>query len=536
MKKIPSDENISPVIFEILRSRGIRKREEIQKFLNPDISSFSNPFYICGMQTACELIENAICSKKKIFIYADGDMDGIAGAAMLSNIFNALKVSFDLKLTHRLENYEIEPEFVKKIRKMGYDLLITIDTGTTSSELIDYCEKTKFSLIVIDHHRGCVEDKLCNTVIINPSLQRGDGEFDMLTASGLVLKLVQGLRELFPFFPQDMFYPCIELGAMGTLNDYGLLTGENRSIVKIGLNHFENTGIPGIEKFKEFFYVPKKSDEIEPITHYLNPKLNTPGRFGKPELAFRVLTAGLDENIEPIFEEMKMFEREKQRIMRKLSSVVKYDNAGGLPMFIFENVPVSFSGTFAARISEKFQMPALVAIRQGEIIQGSARGFDRINLYDFFYQTRDIFISFGGHKNAVGFKMKSSNLMELKKLWNSIKIEKTRRSEPTEPVEINLGNLTIPLLENLQLLKPFGPGNPPVVFKSSDVECIKITRYQKNETVVWVKQNRCLFEAHFSEKFKMPSRPVTITYTPVLCRSGDLYITWLNVRDYSEIF
>lgn len=536
-KTLAYNESISPVIFEILHQRGIRTREEIYEFLNPDISSFSNPFRIFGMQSACELIEDAICSKKKIFIYADGDMDGIAGAAMLSNIFSALKVSFDIKFTHRLEDYEIEPEFIRKIKKMDYGFLITIDTGTSSKELIDYCEKTKFPLIIIDHHRGSVDNKLNHTVIINPSLHRGDDEFDILTASGLVLKLTQAIRELFPFFPQDMFYPCIELGAIGTLNDYVLLTGENRILVKIGLSHFENTGIPGIEKFKEHFYIPQKTDEIEPITHYLNPKLNTPGRFGKPELAFRILTADIDENIEPIVEEIKLFERVKQRIMRKILSVVKkYDKVEGPPMFMFENIPVSFSGTFAARISAMFQMPALAAIKQGDIVQGSARGFDSINLYDFFYQIRDIFISFGGHKNAIGFKMKSSNISELKKLWKNIKFEKTSTTSQIKPVKINFDNLTIPLLESLQLLKPFGPGNPPVIFTSCGVECIKITRYKKNETVAWVKQNNCLFEAHFPEKFKIPSRAISISYTPVLHPSDDLYIAWLSVKNYSEIF
>jgi len=528
-KNLLSIEGVSSIILEILYERGIKSEDEVQKFLNPDVSMLSNPFQICGMQQACELIEDTIRARKKIFIYSDGDVDGIAGAAIIANVFNSMNVAFDVKLTHRLENYEIEPEFVKKIEEMGYGLLITIDTGTTSKELIDYCEKTKFPLIIIDHHRGSIEKDLHYTTIVNPSLNRGDGDFDIFTASGLVLKLAQSFLEVFPFFPRDIFYSCIELGAIGTLNDHGLLRGENRAIVKIGLNRFENTGIPGIEKFKEHFYIPKNSDEIRIITHYLNPKLNTPGRFGKPELAFKILTAGLDENIEPIFEEIKTFEKEKQRVMRNLLSVIKSKDTERLPIFLFENIPASFSGTFAAKISEKFQMPALVAIRHGDLIQGSARSFNRINLYDFFNQIRDIFISFGGHRDAIGFKMKSSNMSELKKFWREMKIEKPRISNEIKPIHMDFENITIPFLKDLQLLKPFGYGNPPVFFTTSGVECVKITRYQKNETVVWVKQNNCLFEAHFTGTFKMPSKPLSICYSPVLHKSGDLFITWLDV-------
>ncbi|HPP66421.1 MAG TPA: DHH family phosphoesterase [bacterium] len=528
--------DISPIILQILSERGITTTQDIKTFLNPDISSFSNPFSICGIQAATKLIEDAIYSKKRVFIYADGDMDGMAGAAMLSNIFKAMGLDFDIKLTHRLESYEIESEFVNNIKKMGYNLLITIDTGTSSKKLIDYCEKTKFPLIIIDHHRTCIEKQPLHVVIVNPSLHKTNHDFITLTAAGLVLKLVQAIKELFPFFPQDMFYPCIELGAMGTLNDHGMLTGENHTIVKMGLRQLGNTQIPGIERFKEHFYVPKKDEEIETITHYLNPRLNTPGRFGKPELAFKILTAGIDENIESVFEEIKTFEKEKQKIMRRLSSVVKNENIEELPLFVFENIPVSFSGTFAARISEQFQMPALVAIKHNDIIQGSARGFDSINLYEFFYQMRDIFSSFGGHPNAIGFKMKSSNLPELKKLWKNIKIGEKSSPSVTKPVDIKLNDITIPLLKNLQMLRPFGPGNPQVTFKSYGVECVKITRYQKTCAIAWIKQNNCLFEAHFPAKFTIPSRLLSISYTPVLQKSGDLYIAWLDIKDYSEIF
>ncbi|HOK79288.1 MAG TPA: DHH family phosphoesterase [bacterium] len=529
--------NLPSFLFSILYQRGIKTQKQIQEFLNPHIYSLADPFSICDMEKACKILEQAIYSKKGIFLYADGDVDGIAGASMFVSLFKKMKISFDIKLTHRLEDYEIEPDFIDKLRALGYELLITIDTGTTSTELIEYCEQLNFPLIIIDHHKGKMSKNLKCVAIINPSLGRKDSDFDVLTASGLAFKMVQAFKGFSPFFPDEIFLPSIELATIGTLSDYGLLTGENRKIVKIGLNELENTSIPGIEIFREFFYMPGKNSDVESITHYLNPKLNTPGRFGRPELTLKVLTATREEEIQTVFEEIEFFEKEKQKILRRfLGTIEKLKNPEGPPFLIFENMPVSFSGTFAARISEKFQLPALVAIRHGNTLQGSARGYDRIDLYDFFKNFEDIFISFGGHRNAVGFKMKIDFLNELKHAWRQLKLHDISSNQAVKPLEVNFEILTISTFEVIQQLKPFGPGNPPVLFTSYPVECLKITRCMNNKTIAWVEQGNRMFEAHFSKGFRMPKGSISITYVPHLRKSEGLYIPWLDIKSYSETF
>ncbi len=251
----------SHIIASIFQKIGIRGLYEIQKFLYPDIHCLSDPFLISQMKDSCHLIEDAVKSKKKIFLYGDGDVDGISGVAIFSNLFQILGVSFDIKLTHRCEDYEIEPDFLKRIKNLGYGLLITVDIGTSSEELINYCEKIGFPLIIVDHHRAQIHGQFKHVKIVNPSLGREDACFDILTASGLALKFVQSFRSLIPFFPEEIFLRCIELAMLGTLGDYGLLLGENRVIVRVGLECFENTSVPGLEKFKKYFYVPKKFQE-----------------------------------------------------------------------------------------------------------------------------------------------------------------------------------------------------------------------------------------------------------------------------------
>lgn len=529
--------NLPPIILSVLHQRGIKTRKQIQEFLDPSVSSLSEPFSISDMEKGCKILEQAIYSKKNIFLYADGDVDGIAGAAMFVNLFRKMKIPFDIKLTHRLEDYEIEPDFINRIRNLGYELLITIDTGTTSNELIEYCEQLGFPLIIIDHHKGEMLKNLKHVVIINPSLGREDSDFDVLTASGLSFKVIQALKSFSPFFPDEIFASSIELATIGTLSDYGFLTGENRVIVKIGLNGLENTSIPGIETFREFFYVPGKNSDVESITHYLNPKLNTPGRFGRPELTLKVLTANKEEEIQNVFEEIEFFEKEKQKILRRFSCSIEKLKNPECPLFLlFENIPASFSGTFAARTSEKFQLPALVAIKNGDFLQGSARSYDRADLYELFNNFKDYFISFGGHKNAVGFKMKVDFLNELKHAWKQLRLCSISSKQSVKPLEADFEALTIPVFENIQQLKPFGPGNPPVLFISNPVECLKITGCKGKKTIAWVKQGNKMFEVHFSKGFKMPGGPISITYVPHLRKSEGLYIPWLDVKNYSTTF
>ncbi|MCM8758966.1 MAG: DHH family phosphoesterase [Candidatus Omnitrophica bacterium] len=528
--------SVSPIFYEILRKRGIKTTYDIERFLNPSVKDLRDPFSIVQMYEACKIIEQLIYKKGKAFIYADGDVDGITGAAMLVNLFKHVGVSFDVRVTHRLEDYEIEPSFVDKLKQFGYEILITIDTGTSSRGLIEYCEENNFPLIIIDHHRGDIEDDFNYVTILNPSLNREDKDMDFLTASGLVFKLVQSLRSTMPIFDEDEFLRYIELAAIGTLGDYGLLIDENRLIVKLGLNYLESTRIFGLEVLRKYFYIPRKSGDIEPITRYLNPKLNTPGRFGKPELAFKILTANKDDELFPIFQEIERMEKEKQNIFRKLNNAISKANMNEPIFAIFEGIPCSFSGPVAARLSERVHAPAMVGIRKGEIIQGSARGYDNTDLYEFFRNHKYLFLSFGGHKNAVGFKLNSCLIKELQSVWKEIKVNSCKKkASSNDPIKVDFDTLTVPFIEALELLKPYGPGNPRVLFTTSNVQCLKITRYQQDKIVAWVKQNDKIFEAHFPKNFKMPSRLFSITFTPLAKKSNGFYVIWLDVKDCSEI-
>lgn len=527
--------NFSEVFRRILKDTGINNEKETTEFLFPEISHFSDPFLIPGMEESCECLADAIFKKKKIFVYADGDIDGISGACILTGLLSRIEAAFDVRLTHRLEEYDIDRDFVEQIRKLGYELLIIIDTGTNSQEVLACCEKMGLSIIIIDHHLSLEKHNSPDIRLINPNVTGTDiPHLANLTAAGLVFKFIQALKGYLSFFPEGHLHKSIELAMLGTLSDYGVLSGENRSIVKLGLKSLQNPLTEGLKSFRQYFYMGRETDEIKSVTFYINPKLNTPGRFGKPEISFKLLTAFNQDECFDILSEIEQLEKQKQKILKKILSGISDVPLTKNPFVLFEDIPVSFSGLIASRLAEQTASPALAAIKTRDFIQGSARSFGRADLFSFFSGNKDLFMSFGGHRNAVGFKTGHKKLNELQQYWKTIK---TQKKKPVQQkiCDISLDNLTIDLIREFQLLKPFGQGNPEVLFRTDGVKLTGMCKQEKKKSVVWVRHNGQLFEAHFNENMKdLLNKEISIVFSPKIKKAGkDLYITWLDVKSYS---
>ncbi len=518
---------------KILKDIGIKNSDEAGSFLFPDISHLGDPFLLSGMEKACEIIKKTISNKEKIFIYADGDMDGISGAAILGNFFKIIGIDFDLKLTHRLEEYDIDETFMESILKMGFSLLFIVDSGTNSKDALQYCESHGLTTIVIDHHIFNQKYKFSHVHFINPYISE-DNFYTDITASGLTLKLIQALKIYLSFFPEECFIPSVELACLGTLNDYPPLKGENRTIVKIGLNLIADTNILGLKLFQEYFYVPQKIDEAETVTMFLNPRLNAPGRFGKPEISFKLLTSNDPNECKNALKEIDILSKEKQKILRDITSPKNKIYKDISSFSILHDIPVSFSGIIASRTAEKYQKPSFVGIVSDNVIQGSARGFNMVNLHTFFLKEKDIFLSFGGHKNAVGFKFKKKDVNKIKELWESMETEKNLK-KTNKIYDIPIEKLNIEFIKEVQLLKPFGKGHPEIFFRSEPVKIAKISRQEKGKSITWVQKNRSLFEAHFPGDMLLPDCEVSIIYSPKIKKTyNNLFLVWLDIKEITE--
>jgi len=526
--------HLSHITVKHLKSLGITTKQEIATFLFPDISRLAEPFRIPEMGRACDFLLRSIRKCQPVFIFADGDTDGITGAAMLVHFFSRIGVEYDIRLNHRLEEYEIEPDFIDRVRALGYGLLVTVDTGTGSHEALRHCEESGFPAIVIDHHLSQRCCKSENVVILNPAVSgSSSGRDEYFTGAGLVFKLIQALRGAMNYFPEEVFSSALELATIGTIGDHGILLGENRTIVKLGLASLQNPVLSGLRRFKEHFYSPIEEDEIGGVLFYLNPKLNTPGRFGRPEISLQLLTVNSEDDCTSILNEIENLERKKQKLLRRAFASCS-DSARKMhyaPLVVLGDIPASFSGTIASRLCEDCGRPALALIQRGTIIQGSARSAGMVDLYRFFNRKKELFLSFGGHASAVGIRFERKFLGDVEKYWRTLEYERPKLGTSVIH-ELPLDALTVDLLREISLLKPFGPGNPEILLKS-DAICVKKTRQERGKTVAWVKKNDVLFEAHFPESMRISEgRPISIVFSYRVRKvAEDLFLVVLNIRD-----
>ncbi len=534
----PSEQTISPSRFlrRILRERGIPEIEEL-RFLRASLSDLSDPFEIPAMEEACYLLRNASSRNIPICIYADGDVDGISSAAMLARSLQRAGSLFDVRFTSRLESYEIDSSYIKNLKQKGFGLLVLLDTGTSSCEALETCQDISLPVILVDHH---VPSKPLpeKVVSLNPHAGHAPSRMKQLSSAGLSFLFVRALEGLLPAPAEKEDRAFLELAAMGTLNDYSSLTGDNRIIVKHGLRSLRFPSLPGLRLFRKSFYVPSHVDAVEPVTFFLNPKLNTPGRFGNPETSFSLLMLDDGEDGSEYIKTIERLEKEKSRLLKKATAAAeRIDYRGKPPLAYVEGIPVSFSGTIAARLSDRAKLPAAAIIPDGDSFQGSARGHGLVDLFAHFSSNRDIFLSFGGHRNAVGFKLKQEKKVELEELWDSLEGSFFSPLPEPDPWDLSLEDLDTDFLHEFEMLKPFGSGNPEMLFTAGPVSVNATDRTVSGCSVGWVRQNKksSLFEALFPDRSRpVPSVISKLVYTPRTRSLGDgLFTVQLLVRDYS---
>ena len=530
---------ISPVIIKILQNRDISNREEIEKFLFPNLSYLSDPFQIPGVKDACERVCKSFSEGEKIFIYGDGDIDGICSVFLLLRLCEEAGADFSWYLTHRLEDYEIEEDLIENLKRDGYSLLITADCGISSTRALKKASDMGIQVIVLDHHKGDRSQLPDSHIYVNPSICEVPKSLRYLSGVGVVFKFLQGMTAFLPGIREKEICDFIEVVALGTAGDSVSLTGENRIFIKEGIERLSSTNILGLrillEKLKMNFHCTYKN-----ILFKINPKLNAPGRFGKPEVSLRLFLSRDEKEILYIIKEIEMLDRKRYSITSKALQKVEKEIEEKQGFIVMDDFPPSLCGIIASRCLEKYKIPVLACSRNGDTIQGSARIYRGGDIYGILKSMNKYFISFGGHSQAVGVKFKEENLNIIREFWNEATKGVSYREDSwnfDEKVEIN--NLTPSLIKEITALKPFGPGNPEPVFLGEDVSVQKIIKEENNLKKFWIRKNEAFFEcvAKNDEKSKCltPDKKINILYSPRFRENNGLYRIWLGIKDFQEI-
>ena len=470
-------------VLNILANRGI-PASELEDFLSPAPKVTYDPFLLTDLKEAAQLLIDAADSGKTICVYGDYDADGITSTALMTSVLVCLtdKV-FSYVPSRFTDGYGLSISAVQKIRDQGADVLLTVDCGSTSPAEVGFAKEIGMDVIVTDHHilrEGM--DPEC--LFVNPK-RDGNYPFSELCGCGVAFKLAQGLQRLLEQrgdsrFTKAKLNSLLDLVAISTVADIVPLRGENRNLVKYGLDRINRKERAGLNCLLNALDLSGRIIDSSSISYIIAPNLNALGRMdnatpGVELLESRSPEERLDElaeltiktNIERKAEQEKTF-----RICRQ--SLAKGDCGEYAPVILAEGAHEGVAGIVAGNLKEQLYRPVCIVTPTGDgLLKGTGRSIPGVNLHQCFENCGDIFTRFGGHAGACGFSLKEENL-ELFRSRMQEQVKALADKDPglfTETIyiehELSSAEKNIGYAEKLQLLEPYGEGNPVPLF------CIK---------------------------------------------------------------
>ncbi|HPP13430.1 MAG TPA: hypothetical protein PKW42_11935, partial [bacterium] len=367
-------------------------------------------------------------------------------------------------LTHRLEEFEIEEELVENLADDGYALMLAADCGTSSSRALKKAALRSLQVVVLDHHLSDGTELPEEHLYINPHLDEWPEGVRRLSSSGIAYFFLQGMEAMTPGLREKGVAGLVEVAALGTLGDSVPLLGDNRIIVKEGLKRLPLTQLTGLRQFIENIGLGSRVKCLDVIMK-INPRLNAPGRFGRPEVALKVFLEEEEKELPLVFREIEEYDRKRSSLIQRLMRNWPEAEGQSGAVTSLKDFPASLCGVVASRLVERTGRPAMVCARTGELIRGSARSAGDFDLYWRLCKYRENFISFGGHSRAVGFTLVATRLKELEAIWRETVADfEPGLARPSPEEVLPLERLTVELVAELNSLEPYGPGNPRPLF------------------------------------------------------------------------
>jgi single-stranded-DNA-specific exonuclease len=473
-KDIPE---LNPLIAKILSARGISP-EDAHDFLEPSLGKLHSPFLLSGMEKSVGRILQALRENESVMIHGDYDVDGVTSLALLARNLRRLGLPhIKPYIPDRFdEGYGLSEKGIREAKSNGISLIITVDCGTTALREVEMARELGIDIIVTDHHEP--KDQLPITTIINPKI--GNYPDKNLAGVGVAFKLLEALYETLKIDKKVLFWD-LDLVALGTVADLVPLTGENRILVKHGLKIIDNTLKVGIKALKK---VSRYDGETTPwhISFLLAPRLNAAGRLSHAEKSFRLLVTTDGKEALEIAEELDRENRRRQDIEREILEQAK-SMVNGLDLdenwvLVLGNPDwhEGVIGIVASKLVEIYNRPA-VLVSLGEIEgKGSARSIPSFHLYNALKANESLFITFGGHKYAAGFRIPVGKLDSLRVALNKIAKEEMTPDDLIPEISIDakvsFEDFEGDFFEQYSMLSPFGFGNPVPLFLLENAEVV----------------------------------------------------------------
>jgi single-stranded-DNA-specific exonuclease len=491
--------DLHPVIVRLFKKRGFSPLA-VQDMLSWNLKDLPDLTKMHDLAKASARLLAAIDAGEKIGVYGDYDVDGTTSCALLWHFFKMLGVTVEVFQPSRfIEGYGVHDSSIDAALEKDVRVLITVDCGITSVATAAYA-KGKLDLIITDHHTDGAQELPEAYAVVNPSRrdEPADSPLRPLAGVGVAFALALQIKNdlLARGTETPSLYPLLQFVAIGTISDLARMSPLNVRLTRHGLKQITTTTYPGIRAFFQPEELKVSMIPSEKISFHVGPHINSKGRLDHPDRALRLLIAETAAECREHYTHLEVANRDRRHIQAEVFAEAKKDAIANLKVDeLLINVLYrphwheGVIGIVASKLVETFEVPAIVFTDAEEngVIKASCRSAGELNIFDLLDQCRDLFIKFGGHKAAAGLSMRRENLPEFKARMGALlrPIPASLRTKLSSfDVEVGIEEISAGLLEDLEKLEPFGPGNERPVFRMKNA-VIQNYKVMKDAHVRW---------------------------------------------------
>lgn len=467
--------NIDKEIEQILFNRGIESKDEVEFFINGTLENLMNPSLLSDVDKGVKRILKAKENNETIWIYGDYDVDGITSTSLCYLALKELEINVRYYIPLRDEGYGLNKEALNYIKEEGGNLIITVDCGISSISEVEHCNTLEMDMIITDHHE--INNELPPAfAIINPKREDNKNSYKYFAGVGTAFMLLLALYKKLD--KKNEIYKYLDIVAIGTIADIVPLKGENRLLVKRGLELLKSSKWQGLNMLmKRLFENPmeKKFDTYD-VGFIIAPIFNAAGRLEDAKMAVELFVSDCHITCDKLIYELinKNSERKEiqEEILKKAIDKIENEKLDENSVIVVAEKKFHHGviGIVASKILDRYYKPTIIMeIKPLEgIATASCRSTEAFNMIEALNSMREIFIKYGGHAGAAGFSIAIENIEEFSKKINEYAIENLNSEDTKKPIkidcELSMIKISFDLMDKLSLLEPYGFGNASPMF------------------------------------------------------------------------
>jgi len=467
---------VDTLLAKVLLARDVHTKQQATiKYL--DSTPLSDPFLMKDMDKAVQRIWQAIENDEKIVVYGDYDVDGVCATATLFSYLESVGANVFYKLPNReSEGYGLNSGVLKKFKDKGVGLVITVDNGISAINEVDYANSIGLDIVITDHHLPKAEIPKA-LAVVDPLQADDTSPCKILAGVGVAFKLVCAMEGA---SCEEMLDYYADFVCVGTVADLMLLEGENRTIVKAGLEILNSEPRCGFESLMKISGILGKEVTSENIAYTIAPRINAAGRMSDATSALELLLCEDEEDADNLAQFLENENRKRQDTQNKMAEDITNELLDNQDMLKDRVIVVwgdeyhpGVVGIVASRLVEKYSKPAIVFTKDGDEYKGSGRSVPAFSLHNALENTKQWLIRFGGHELAAGLAVEKENLENFRRAINEFALKDENMSKTADldiDCLVSLAEVNTKSVSQVDFLAPFGNGNPSPLFMAKNLQ------------------------------------------------------------------